>query len=160
MILAHAGKNATSISYHHLNELDTDRPLLSLHSFSQIFSRLHSNNVLSMLEPEQALGFVDLETLPKEDLDSTEDEDQWKKARANIPPLSSILNLNDMEVSPQEVLSIFCWADTASKEVAKTALSSTVFTFYSSTGEDGWGRESSNINYFSGLPNICFSTPQ
>lgn len=59
-----------------------------------------------MLEPELKLGFVDLETLPKEDLGSTEEEDRLKQARANIPPLSSILNLNDMEVSPQEVLSI------------------------------------------------------
>ena len=59
-----------------------------------------------MLEPEQKLGFVDLETLPEEDLNSTEDEERVKKARANIPPLSSILNLNDMEVSPQKIPSI------------------------------------------------------
>ena len=59
-----------------------------------------------MLDPEQKLGFVDLETLPKEDCDHTENEDRLKQARANIPPLSSILNLNDMEVSPQGVLSI------------------------------------------------------
>jgi hypothetical protein len=59
-----------------------------------------------MLEPEQKLGFVDLETLPKEDLDSTEDQERMKKARANMPPLSSILNLKDMEVSPRKTLSI------------------------------------------------------
>ena len=60
-----------------------------------------------MLKPEQKLGFVDPETLPKEDLDSTEDEERVKKARANMPPLSSILNLKDMEVSPQKILLTF-----------------------------------------------------
>jgi len=59
-----------------------------------------------MLEPEQKLGFVDPETLPIEDVESTEDEERAKKARGNMPPLSSILNLKDMEVSPQKMLSI------------------------------------------------------
>jgi hypothetical protein len=59
-----------------------------------------------MLTPEQRLGFVDPETLPKE-LDSTGDEERVKKARENMPPLSSILNLKDMEVSHSDVLLTF-----------------------------------------------------
>ena len=113
-----------------------------------------------MLEPEQKLGFVDLETLPKENLDSTEDEERVKKARANIPPLSAILNLNDMEVSPQKVLSILAGLIPPEKEVARSVLSSTAWSFYHSTAEDGWGIESSNFKYFSGLPDICFSISQ
>jgi hypothetical protein len=55
---------------------------------------LHSSNDLLMLKPEQNL---DPETLPKEDLDSDSTENEGvKKARENMPPLSSILNLMDL----------------------------------------------------------------
>ena len=66
---------------------------------------MHSNNVLSVLKPEQRLGFVDPETLPKENLDP--DEERMKRARANMPPLSSLLSLKDIEVSPQKMQSTF-----------------------------------------------------
>ena len=88
----------------------TIRLLPPLHS--AIFTPLHPPNTLSEhLPPTAHLGPVDPTTLP-DPADTPEDPDEARvrQARENMPPIESILNLQDMEDLAEKVLSRTGWA--------------------------------------------------
>lgn len=77
----------------------------------QMFQGIHSPTVFSMLKPNQTLGPVDVSTIPaSERATESEDDIRVKKARENLPPLSSIVNLDDMEEVAKSVLSSIAWS--------------------------------------------------
>ncbi|KAH8798451.1 putative cytochrome b2, mitochondrial precursor (L-lactate ferricytochrome C oxidoreductase) [Flagelloscypha sp. PMI_526] len=79
---------------------------------TKIFMPIHPPTALQdQLKPSQYLGLVDPATVPiptKEEL--TDDELRVQKARENMPPITSILTLQDMEDLAQKVLSETAWA--------------------------------------------------
>ena len=84
-------------------------PLAGPHS--AIFTPLHPPNTLSEhLPPTAHLGPVDPTTLP-DPADTPEDpeEARVREARENMPPIESILNLQDMEDLAEKVLSRTGW---------------------------------------------------
>jgi L-lactate dehydrogenase (cytochrome) len=79
---------------------------------TKVFAPIHPPNALKdQLEPSQFIGLVDPRTIPKEiEEQLTQDELRVKQARENIPPLSTILTLQDMESLAEKLLPTKAWA--------------------------------------------------
>jgi L-lactate dehydrogenase (cytochrome) len=59
---------------------------------------IHPPGTLDSLPPGAFVGLVDLETLPEQSADLTDEEARIARARASLPPPSAALNLRDIEV--------------------------------------------------------------
>ncbi|WWC89600.1 uncharacterized protein L201_004525 [Kwoniella dendrophila CBS 6074] len=87
IVLANAGKDAT-----------------------KIFKPLHPPDALDTLEPYQHLGPVDPTTMPEPiEEEPTEEEIRIKEARKLLPPVDSLLLVNDFEDWAEKVLSGTAW---------------------------------------------------
>lgn len=91
-------------------DLDERADLCKYPTRSQIFTSLHPPGTLSLLPPTAYLGPVDPTTIKQSgpaELD--EDEIRVKKAREEMPPIDSILLLQDMEDLAEKVMSKTGW---------------------------------------------------
>ncbi|KDN51148.1 hypothetical protein RSAG8_00777, partial [Rhizoctonia solani AG-8 WAC10335] len=71
-----------------------------------------------MLSPSQHIGALDPSTAPAPNPEIEKEEERIAKARAKLPPLSHVLNLNEFE------------------ELAQTVLSKTAWSYYRSAADD------------------------
>jgi L-lactate dehydrogenase (cytochrome) len=55
--------------------------------------------IQNSLDPSKCLGPIDPLTLPTKAKELTPDQKRVEEARKNLPPLGSMINLNDFEVS-------------------------------------------------------------
>ncbi|KAG8814621.1 Cytochrome b2, mitochondrial precursor [Serendipita sp. 399] len=85
---------------------------------TRLFTPIHPPNTLDTFPDLIRVGFVDPDTLPRLLLEPTAEETRIAEARANLPPPSAALNLDDIEALAQGVLSATAWA------------------YYSSAGDD------------------------
>lgn len=78
---------------------------------SAIYAPLHPPGTLDEhLQAHQKIGPIDPTTVKAEARELDEDELRVKRARENIPPIDSILNLSDLESLAQTLLSTTAWA--------------------------------------------------
>lgn len=76
----------------------------------KIFKPLHPPDALDILEPYQHLGPVDPLTVPApEHTEPTEEEKRIEAAREKLPPVDSMLLLEDFENWAEQVLSGTAW---------------------------------------------------
>lgn len=75
-----------------------------------------------MLRPDQHIGSLDPSTAPAADPGIEEEERRITEARAKLPPLSHVLNLNEFE------------------ELAQGVLSKTAWSYYRSAADDEFGK--------------------
>ncbi|KDQ21573.1 hypothetical protein BOTBODRAFT_26009 [Botryobasidium botryosum FD-172 SS1] len=100
-----------------------------------IYERTHTTAFLqTMLKPENHLGPVDPESMPKKTYIKTDDERRIEEARKNMPPLSAMVNLKDIE------------------DAAKNVLSSAAWCYYASSSED----ENSHLNNLASFKRYWF----
>ncbi|KAG8858603.1 Cytochrome b2, mitochondrial precursor [Serendipita sp. 411] len=85
---------------------------------TRLFTPIHPPNTLETFPNLIRVGAVDPETVPKLIFEPTEEEKRIAEIRANLPPPSAALNLDDIEGLAQGVLSATAWA------------------YYSSAGDD------------------------
>ncbi|KAF8607785.1 hypothetical protein BDV93DRAFT_279525 [Ceratobasidium sp. AG-I] len=78
---------------------------------TEIFESIHAKGLLEkMLKPSQHIGSLDPNTAPGPNPQAEEDEKRTAEARAKLPPLSHVLNLNEFEELAQGVLNKTAWA--------------------------------------------------
>ena len=83
----------------------------SLTIFSEIYDSLHSPTlVATMLDPTQYMGEVDPATFPKVETKPSVEEECLERARHNRPPMSSLINLDDIARVAESVLPATSWA--------------------------------------------------
>ncbi|KAG8690691.1 Cytochrome b2, mitochondrial precursor [Ceratobasidium sp. 423] len=86
---------------------------------TKIYESIHAKGFIEkMLSPSQHIGALDPSTAPAPNPEVEEEEERIAKARARLPPLSHVLNLNEFE------------------ELAQTVLSKTTWSFYRSAADD------------------------
>ncbi|CAE6488921.1 unnamed protein product [Rhizoctonia solani] len=86
---------------------------------TEIYESLHAKGLIEkMLSPSQHIGALDPSTAPAPNPEIEEEEERIAKARAKLPPLSHVLNLNEFE------------------ELAQTVLSKTAWSYYRSAADD------------------------
>lgn len=74
-----------------------------------------------MISPSQHIGALDPSTAPAPNPEIEKEEARIANARAKLPPLSHVLNLNEFE------------------ELAQTVLSKTAWSYYRSAADDEYG---------------------
>ncbi|KAG9126364.1 Cytochrome b2, mitochondrial precursor [Ceratobasidium sp. 392] len=78
---------------------------------TEIFESIHAKGLLEkMLKPSQHVGTLDPSTAPAKNPEIEEEERRTAEARANLPPLSHVLNLNEFEELAHSVLNKTAWA--------------------------------------------------
>lgn len=78
---------------------------------TEIFESLHAKGLLEkMLKPSQHVGSLDPSTAPAKSPEIEEEERRTTEARAKLPPLSHVLNLNEFEELSRGVLNKTAWA--------------------------------------------------
>ena len=104
MILKHAGKDARLVdNFQHTK----------IYSFSssKIYDSLHSPTLLTtMIDATQYMGEVDPATLPKVETIPSAEEERLERARRNRPPMSTMINLDDIARVAESVLPATSWA--------------------------------------------------
>ncbi|KAG8715750.1 Cytochrome b2, mitochondrial precursor [Ceratobasidium sp. 423] len=86
---------------------------------TEIYESIHAKGLIEkMLSPSQHIGALDPSTAPAPNPEAQEEEERIAKARAKLPPLSHVLNLNEFE------------------ELAQTVLSKTAWSYYRSAADD------------------------
>lgn len=76
-----------------------DPCLHSLTSHSAAYARFHPERFLStVLDSEAYIGDLDLDSIPKEKVQETDEEQRIRIAQSTKPPLAAMINLNDFEV--------------------------------------------------------------
>jgi L-lactate dehydrogenase (cytochrome) len=94
-----------------------------------------------MLKPSQHVGALDPATAPAPNPEIEEEEKRIAGARAKLPPLSHVLNLNEFE------------------ELAETVLSKTAWSYYRSAADDEYGRYQTLLScFFDRLNHVLPST--
>ena len=79
-------------------------------TLSKIFQPIHPPDALDMLDPSAHLGPVDPLTMPAPSTEGpTDEEKRIERARKNLPPVDSMLLLDDFERWAEEVLSGTAW---------------------------------------------------
>ncbi|QRV72946.1 FMN-dependent alpha-hydroxy acid dehydrogenase [Ceratobasidium sp. AG-Ba] len=78
---------------------------------TEIFESLHAKGTLEkMLKPSQHVGSLDPSTAPAKSPEIEAEEQRVAEARAKLPPLSHVLNLNEFEELAQGVLNKTAWS--------------------------------------------------
>ncbi|CAE6482604.1 unnamed protein product [Rhizoctonia solani] len=86
---------------------------------TEIYESIHAKGLIEkMLSPSQHIGALDPSTAPAPKPEIEEEEERIANARAKLPPLSHVLNLNEFE------------------ELAQTVLSKTAWSYYRSAADD------------------------
>ncbi|CAE6360969.1 unnamed protein product [Rhizoctonia solani] len=86
---------------------------------TEIYESIHAKGLIEkMLKPSQHVGALDPATAPAPNPEIEEEEKRIAGARAKLPPLSHVLNLNEFE------------------ELAETVLSKTAWSYYRSAADD------------------------
>ncbi|KAH9926689.1 FMN-dependent dehydrogenase-domain-containing protein [Fomitopsis serialis] len=77
---------------------------------TKAFVPIHPPNTLQHLPMEAHIGPVDPATIPEDANKPTEDEIRVAEARQNLPPPSAAINLHDIEILAEKVLTRTAWA--------------------------------------------------
>ncbi|TFY67109.1 hypothetical protein EVJ58_g1834 [Rhodofomes roseus] len=77
---------------------------------TKAFVPIHPPNTLQQLPMEAHIGPVDPTTIPEDANQPTEEEIRIAEARRNLPPPSAAINLHDIEVLAEKVLTGTAWA--------------------------------------------------
>ncbi|KAF8681200.1 CRM1 C terminal [Rhizoctonia solani] len=86
---------------------------------TEIYESIHAKGLIEkMLKPSQHIGALDPSTAPAPNPEIEVEEERIANARAKLPPLSHVLNLNEFE------------------ELAETVLSKTAWSYYRSAADD------------------------
>ncbi|CAE6537965.1 unnamed protein product [Rhizoctonia solani] len=86
---------------------------------TEIYESIHAKGLIEkMLSPSQHIGALDPSTAPARNPEVEAEEERIANARAKLPPLSQVLNLNEFE------------------ELAQTVLSKTAWSYYRSAADD------------------------
>ncbi|GAB1519922.1 hypothetical protein RhiTH_002993 [Rhizoctonia solani] len=86
---------------------------------TEIYESIHAKGLIEkMLKPSQHIGALDPSTAPAPNPEIEVEEERIANARAKLPPLSYVLNLNEFE------------------ELAETVLSKTAWSYYRSAADD------------------------
>ncbi|KAG8700511.1 Cytochrome b2, mitochondrial precursor, partial [Ceratobasidium sp. 394] len=90
-----------------------DKPILANagKDVTEIYESIHAKGLIEkMLKPSQHVGSLDPSTAPKKNPEIEQEERRTAEARANLPPLSHVLNLNEFEELARGVLNKTAWA--------------------------------------------------
>ncbi|ELU45705.1 cytochrome b2 (L-lactate ferricytochrome C oxidoreductase) [Rhizoctonia solani AG-1 IA] len=91
-------------------------------NYREIYESIHAKGLIEkMLKPSQHIGALDPSTAPAPNPEIEVEEERIANARAKLPPLSHVLNLNEFE------------------ELAETVLSKTAWSYYRSAADDEYG---------------------
>jgi Cytochrome b5-like Heme/Steroid binding domain len=120
-ILLHAGRDATAV-----------------------YGPIHPAGILQDTLPRHCkLGSVDPATMPAISAEESEEDERVRKARANMPLLGAMVDLNDFEVSflgwivdPRTSESLLAYVAGDLQELAHDILSRTAWAYYKGAGDD------------------------